>query len=307
MIAAHRSAQLLLLLFCLTNAQGGNRSSGSYSIPSEINDLAGGRATSANYTNIASVGPFGGITSVSSPAETNKSGYVGQLYDIIALSVTAPPSSNLNETGNRQLVAAPLADDNTTLAALNPSTVSWSIVNGPIASISSSGLATAGNVYQDTTATVAGAANSLSGQLSLTILNVNNDDFGSYANDGIDDAWQVQYFGQPPNPLAGPNADADGTGQTNLFKFIAGLNPLNGSRFLLNIQPVPGQASQKNLIFSPLVAGRTYTAQSAPSLVTPSWSVLPQSTQNDNGTVRTVTDLSASPAPKFYRVQISKP
>lgn len=56
--------------------------------------------------------------------------------------------------------------------------------------------------------------------------------------DGIDDSWQVQYFGQPPNPLAAPNADADGTGQNNLFKFIAGLNPLDGSRFTLSILPV---------------------------------------------------------------------
>jgi hypothetical protein len=40
---------------------------------------------------------------------------------------------------------------------------------------------------------------------------------------------QVQYFGVGTtgmgNPLGVPGADADGTGQTNLFKYTAGLNP----------------------------------------------------------------------------------
>ena len=42
------------------------------------------------------------------------------------------------------------------------------------------------------------------GSLNLTVLNVNQDNFGSYAGDGIGDDWQVQYFGLPSNPAAGP-------------------------------------------------------------------------------------------------------
>jgi hypothetical protein len=265
---------------------------------------------SANYSIKGTAsGEFGaGANAMAmSPDYANKGGFVGGLYDLVGLSITAPPSNNLNETASRQLGAAPLADDATTLPSLNPSTVSWSVVIGPIASISSSGLATAGNVYQDTLATVGGTAQSLGGQLNLTILNISNDDFGAYANDQIDDSWQVQYFGQPPNPLAGPSADADGTGQTNLFKFVAGLNPLDGSRFTLSIQNVSGQPSQKNLVFTPLVGGRTYVAQFTTTLPNPnSWGTLTGTTQSDNGATRTVTDTSAS-APKSYRVQITKP
>jgi hypothetical protein len=264
---------------------------------------------SANYSvNGSAAGEFGAGSNAiaTSAAYAGKNGFVGQLYDLVALSVTAPPSASLNETANRQLLAAPLADDATTLAAFDPSTVGWSIVSGPIASISTGGLATAGTVYQDTPATIGGSAQSLSGQLNLTILNVTNDDFGAYASDQIDDSWQVQYFGQPPNPLAGPNADADGTGQTNLFKFVAGLNPLDGSRFTLSILQVSGQPSQKNLVFQPLVAGRTYTPQFETSLTTPNWQTLTGITQSDNGNQRTVTDTSAA-APKYYRIQIAKP
>ena len=38
-------------------------------------------------------------------------------------------------------------------------------------------------------------------------------------------AWQLQYFGCTNCPQSQPTADADGTGQNNQFKYIAGLNP----------------------------------------------------------------------------------
>jgi hypothetical protein len=299
-----------ILSFALTPLFAGTRSSANYSISADSVDAAGARAQSASYSLNGSAAGEEGSGAVAVAASTNyanKAGYVGELYDIVALSITAPPSSNLNENTSRQLVAAPQADDLTTLAALNPNTVSWSIVSGPISSISSPGLATAATVYQDTAATVGGSANSLSGQLVLTILNVNIDDYGSYAGDGIDDAWQVQYFGQPPNPLAGPNADADGTGQNNLFKYVAGLNPLDGSRFTLSIQRASGQPSQKQLVFQALVSGRTYTPNFRLSLTSGGWGGLTGTSQSDNGNQRTVTDLNASGNGKFYQIQITKP
>lgn len=291
------------------NAFGG-RSSANYSIPAETTGAGGAGATSADYAFKANaVGEPGvGSTAVATTTDyRNKPGYVGELYEIVALSITAPPSTSLNETASRQLQAVPLADDGTTLAALNPSTVNWSIVTGPIASITSSGLATAGNVYQDTAATVSGVASALNGELALMVLNVGLDDFGTYAGDQIDDSWQVQYFGQPPNANAGPNADPDGDGQVNLFEFIAGIVPTDPtSRFALAIQSVSGQPTQKNLVFNPLVSGRTYTPQFRTNLTTGTWDPLTGTTQSDNGNQRTVTDTSAA-APKYYRVQISKP
>jgi hypothetical protein len=298
-----------LFLVVLTGVVRGARSSANYSVPADSIDFGGARAQSANYSiNGSALGEFGASQNalVTSAAYTGKNGYVGELYDIVALSITAPPSSNLNELTSRQLLAAPLADDVTTLAAFDPSTVTWSVVAGPITSISSSGIATAANIYQDTLATVGGAAQNLSGQLNLTILDTNPDDYGIYANDGIPDSWQVQYFGTN-NPKGVASTDADGTGQTNLFKYVAGLNPLDGSRFALSIQQVSGRPAQKNLIFQPLVSGRTYLVQFMPGLATQNWQTLTGTTQNDNGNQRTVTDLNATGGTRFYRVQISKP
>jgi hypothetical protein len=302
-------ALTLSTLLLLSHGVQAARTSASYSIPADSTDAAGTQVQSASYSIKGSaVGEFGASSTAvtTSAAYSGKAGYVGELYDIVALSLTAPPSNSLNETANRQVNAAPLADDATTLANFAAASVTWSAVSGPI-SINTGGLATAGTVYQDTPATVGGTAQTLSGQLTLTVLNVTTDDFGAYAGDGIDDSWQVQYFGQPPNANAGPNADPDGTGQTNLFKFVAGLNPLDGSRFTLSISSVAGQPLQKQLVFKPVVSGRTYTPRFATTVKTPSWQTIPGYTQSDNGATRTVTDPSASPAPRYYQISISKP
>ena len=104
--------------------------------------------------------------------------------------------------------------------------------------------------------------------------------------------------------FAAPDAD----GQTNAFEFTAGLIPDNpASRFTLSIAPVAGQPTQRKLTFSPLVAGRSYTVKFRPDLTTGAWTTLTGSTQSDAGAERTITDLSASGAVKFYDVQITRP
>ena len=215
-------------------------------------------------------------------------------------------SLNVNEGATVQLAAWQLLDD-TSLLAVPAASVAWSVASGPLTGISASGLATAGIVYQNTAATAQGSYLGNTGTLGLTVVNVNPDNFGAYAGDGMDDAWQVQYFGQPPNANAGPTADFDHTGQTNLFKYIAGLNPLDGSRFTLSIAKVPGQPLQRNLTFDPVVAGRSYRVTSKLDLNDPAWNVITVSLPTDNGTTRTVSDLNATQEIKFYRIEITKP
>ena len=294
---------LPLLFAAAAAASAGPRTSANYTILTDIADSGGTRTTSANYTNDGSAGAVVGLSTVASPAEVAKNGYIGQLYDVTGLTLNAA-SLNVNEGATDQLAAWQLLDD-ATLLAVPAASVAWSVVSGPLTGINSSGLATAGLVYQNTAATAQG---SYLGTLGLTVVNVNTDDFGAYAGDGIDDAWQVQYFGQPPNANAAPNADFDHTGQTNLFKYIAGLNPLDGSRFTLTIAPVAGQPGQKALVFSPRLTDRTYTVTSRPALTTGSYVPLTNpSAPSDAGPQRTITDLSAGGAAKFYRVEITKP
>ncbi len=129
----------------------------------------------------------------------------------------------------------------------------------------------------------------------------------SYANDGIDDAWQIEHFGQN-NADAAPTADYSGNGQTNFFKFIAGLDPIDpASRFTLRLEPQPGSPARRSLVFSPIVAGRNYTVQASPNLGgANTWSALTGTSQSDAGNARTVVETSALDARKFYRILIEK-
>ena len=290
----------ILLLAAVTTANAE-----PYATTATTVDAGGSHATSANYSQDASMGGIGGVSTAAAPAETAKHGYVAQLAEVTGIQVTAAPAS-VNESSTRQLAANQILDDATT-AVLDPATVAWSVLSGPVSSVSSSGLATAGIVYQATPATVQGSWGGNLSTLALTVLNVNKDDYLAYAADGIDDDWQVQYFGAPPNADAGPTADPDGDGQKNLFEFLAGVIPNNpSSRFLFRIDSVPGQPMQKKLAFSPRLPDRTYTVETNAGLG-PAWSPLPGATVSDNGSERTVTDPNASAANKFYRVNISKP
>ena len=293
------------LLLLPGSIHAGSRSSASYTIATDTADAGGKRAISAAYTNDGSLGGVVGLSTVAAPAETAKHGYVGQLSDVTGLTLTAV-SPNVNEGATDQLGAWQLLDDATFLA-VPAANVAWSVASGPLAGISAGGLATAGMVYQDTAANAQGIFGGFTGMLPITVKNVNTDDFGAYSADGIDDAWQVQYFGVN-NPNAGPNADFDGTGQTNLFKYIAGLDPLDpNSRFTLSIAAVPGNPGQKNLTFAPRLAGRTYTVKAKSDPASPTWSSITTSAPSDNGTERTITDLNANIAARFYRIEISKP
>jgi len=123
-------------------------------------------------------------------------------------------------------------------------------------------------------------------------------------------AWQMQYFGCTTCLQAQPDADADGTGQNNLFKYVAGLNPTDtNSIFVFSIASVPNQPAWMNLVFSPVVAGRTYTPQMTTDLLNNPWAPLTTTATPPvtNGVQVTLTDTNAFQQQEFYQMEISLP
>ena len=213
-----KTSLLILLAACPAALIAGPRTSDNYTVRTDSADAGGLRAASAAYTNDGSAAAVAGI-SASAP-HLAKHGFISQLYEVTALELTAP-ALTLNETATLQL-SAWLALDDATFLAIPAATTSWSAI-GPL-SIAAVGLATAGNVFQDTAATAQGSYGGFPATLALTVVNVTSDDFGIYAADGIADHWQVQYFGED-NVLAAPGVDADGDGENNLLEFRAGYIP----------------------------------------------------------------------------------
>lgn len=291
---------LLPLLLAATGVRAGTSTSAAYTITADTLSAGGGHATNASYSGDASLGGIGGISTVTTPAETLKSGYIAQLTEVTAVQLAATLTT-LNEATTQQITATATLDDSTT-AVLLGGDLSWSVLSGPLGSISATGLATAGNVYQTTAATAQGSYRGVNGTLGFTINNTGTDDLGIYAGDGLPDAWQAQYFGVN-NPLAAPGADASGTGQNNLFKYTAGLDPTNhAARFLTN---TGGGSGGRTLTLSPRLPDRTYTVMYSGDLK--NWQPLTGAIIQDNGQTRTVTDPDGVSTHKFYRVQISYP
>ncbi len=309
--AAVRLGLALAAMAIVAAAHAGARTSANYSIAADTFDAGGGPAASANYAERASTGTIAGISTVADPAVILRAGFLGRLYETTSL-LFGPPSggaqsaATVAEGGTLQLSAAHVLDD-ATLLPLSASSVTWSIASGPLASLSAGGLASAGIVYADTPAVIGGTFGGLAATLTINVQNVNADDFGLYAGDTLPDDWQVQFFGLE-NPSAAPGADTTGSGQTNFFKYTAGLDPTNPADvFTLAIEPVENEPAMRNLVFTPVFAGRTYAVEYTADLTSGVWLPLTGAPVGNYGLVRIVTDPAPAAAQVIYRVRITKP
>ena len=269
-------------------------------------DGGGGRATTDHGATLnISIGSIGGLVVDDGPGPcTAKSGFTGQLYDLTALEVAAAPAT-VNEGNTRQLNARGACDDSTCCAL--DAAPSWSVIGGPLLSVSPDGLAMADTVYEDTPALAGASYGGVTGSVALLVLNVNVDDFGLYACDGLPDDWQVANFGLN-SPDAAPAADPDHDGQNNLYEWTTGTVPTNGaSSFTFWIATVPSHADERDLLFDPAFADHAYQVEYRTNLVAGGWEPLNACTEFTNATTRTVRDLMAIYPAAFYRVTITRP
>ena len=299
--------------------------SADYSIDPTALDGGGALASSAAYTFNPSTAP--GVAGASANYAL-RSGYAGQLLDLVAIAIDEPASPmTLNERATLQLAVTATCDD-ATKAVLAADDVTWSVQSGPLAGVNATGLVTAGSVYQNTAAVARAALGNISDGLSLTVLETIADNFGRYASDGLPDTWQAQYFGQ--NGLnAGPNDNFDSDGLTNLQEFAFGTDPTANSQGSLayaaglvsqrglptvSLRNIPGGVDFRAAFIrrkNHLAAGLIYQVQFSGDLA--NW-------QNSSATPTVVasdaeTDAVTVPYPffvkgkkaRFFRVAVSQP
>ena len=116
--------------------------------------------------------------------------------------------------------------------------------------------------------------------------------------------WQIQYFGSTTNPLAAPDADATGSGDNNLYKYIAGLDPTNPSA-VLQFQ-LAGATNGTRLSVSPAASNRVYEFQARADLMSESWAPVSGTTEVD-GNQLSLVDTNPGLPMKHYGVRILMP
>ena len=290
------------LLVLLATHWGWADSSPAYTLnESAVSISGGGSSTSSAYSAVSALDAMAGTST--GTTLTVRQGYVGQLAYATHLTVNANPA-NVSEGATRQLGASAGLDDGS-VTALGITEPGWSASGWPLITVSSSGLVTAGIVYQDTTGMVCAVWCGLSNLFLLPVVDTDPDNFGSYAGDVIPDSWQVAYFGTN-NSDAAAIADSDKDGQNNYCEYVEGTSPTSSvSFFTLSISRSTGAVSRAQVIFFPRFPDRAYVVLAQTNLMTNSWAELP-GTITDNGTQRTVTDTNINVLVKFYKVQITK-
>jgi hypothetical protein len=161
---------LLIALACLLPcaslfAQGS--SSASYLISANSINSGGNSAASTNYTQTASMGLIV-MTSTASTSGTYEEEFVSPAVSPVSLQVSAPMTS-VADNSTLLLTAIEQLDDST-FTVESGTAVTWSVVSGPITSISSSGVVTPGNVTQTTPAVVQASFGSYVVDFGISIL-----------------------------------------------------------------------------------------------------------------------------------------
>ena len=218
----------------------------------------------------------------------------------LSLQTTAPPvaaPSALGYSSNPAIYTKDAAITINTPTSTGGAVVSYSVSPALPAGLT---LNTSTGVISGTPTTLTAAAN-----YTITATNTGGSTGASVSITVVSPyaAWSAQY-----GLLQGSEGDDDGDGNSNYFEFVAGLVPTNaGSVFKISVSSIPSQPSQRDIVISPIISGRTYTVKSSESLQPATWIALSGSTSSDNGNERTIIDTAATEAKKFYVIEISYP
>ena len=121
-------------------------------------------------------------------------------------------------------------------------------------------------------------------------------------NDGIPDAWRVEYFGTLADLDAAPDKDADGDGVNNRAEFEAGSNPKNSDDHMSVRANVNADRSMK--LRFPTMAGRLYELQVSHDLNSGEWTTVRSDILGTGAEV----EVSSSSAARYgyYRVRVQE-
>jgi hypothetical protein len=171
----------------------------SVQIISTVN-AAGLVQASPSYQITGFVGQTGSLASSPGGSYVVRQGPVGMVVHPVAFNVEAV-AGEINEVGSapeestRVELSGSVTNDDETIDPVAGSEVTWTppAVGEALAAISSSGVADAAAVYQDTMTPFSGVFAGWTDAGLLLVKNVSDDNYGLLAGNGFDDSWEMAY------------------------------------------------------------------------------------------------------------------
>jgi hypothetical protein len=227
----------------------------------------------------------------------------------------SPEAATINERGSadsnstRTQLQGNVVYDDATLGAVDGSLVSWAAPSpgSALASISAGGIAQAATVYQNTVASFSGAYGGITATSSLTVLNILPDNYGVYAGDTFDDAWEIA---QGMSGAVNPNAMNNGVPNWQLYAM--GFNPAQPAPAVLASTATTGGYFAVRYTRNPYATNYTFNPQETGNLsVGFTNMVSPVSVTNLVSGVEQITTRGSVPInatnKQFLRVKVAQP
>jgi hypothetical protein len=182
--------------------------------------------------------------------------------------------------------------------------------NGFVSLNEASGLMTTSALLIPQTVTLQVTRGAISDTLNVTVLNSIKDNYSTYADDGLDDDWQVRYFGLD-NPDARPTVDNENDTHNNFTEFALDLNPLIASSFPFSGRRVGGDLEYHYQRSKEAMAlGITYVVEWSETLSPTSWvstGVVETILLDDGTKQRVVAKIPAGTAGRRFARLVVKP
>jgi len=276
-------------------------------------DFGGSVQTAGDRLNVGFVGSPGVVATAGGGLRVARQGGVGMVYFPAGYGIAADPptideAGSAPESSTRTALSARQLFDDGTFGPTGAS-VTWNPATNQAITVTPEGIAQANTVYQNTIANFTATIGSDSFTNFLTVVNTLPDNFGAWAGDTFDDAWEIA---QGMTGALNPTNLNNGMPAWQLYAM--GINP--AVPFTGNPAPARVGTNGGFLTISytrnPYATGYTFSPQEAANLAIGfSNMVSPVSTTNLVNGVEQITTRGSVPMSstnrQFLRLQITRP